>query len=187
MNMKKNELSYGNYVISSHVKGIDDLTNVYDALRSFPHTFFSKLLQRIHEFKSIGKPLGTREDWFLVSEFSFDEGDVAVFFPWKSNVGEKRSVSVRTELGVKEDHVRYTVKEVLDILWWEYFSRSHHDPRRVLPEKIFGRILKNGDKIVPRWYVDVRAYLYPVAGGDMMASHLAAKEYFNSRGWEVAW
>ncbi len=186
MNMKNEGLLLESFSVSSHVKGMNELSDVYDALSGFPEALFSKLLQRIHEFTCIGRLCGESKNCYLISEFTFLEGNIVIFFPWKINGGEKRLVTVHTQAGVKEDQIRYIVKEVLDILWWEYFSRSHHDPQRNLPEKIFGRILGNGEKIVPWWYVDVRAYLCPVLGGDMIASHVAAKEYFQSKGWNIA-
>jgi hypothetical protein len=50
---------------------------------------------------------------------------------------------------------------------------------------IHGKVLSDGQKIIPKFFVEVRAYLHPHPNGDPLSSWAVAEEYFrNHGGWK---
>jgi hypothetical protein len=142
------------------------------------------LFSPLPEFVKIWRPRDGR--WFWVAEFSVDEGRIVrVFFPWCQN----RSGKIRLDesivfYGVQKEKIIVIFEKIVNIFWEKYFLRSYHNPGRKLPNnEIFSRTLSDGRKVVPAWYVDVRAYLNPIENG--FFSHLAAKKWFEEQGYEI--
>lgn len=56
---------------------------------------------------------------------------------------------------------------------------------RDIPSSIHGKKLADGRKVVPKFFVEVRANIHPVNGGDPFLSWLEAERWFNNQGWEI--
>lgn len=170
---------------SIYPENVDVLNRLYDVVGG--NGFSLKyLLSKLPEFRKLKYPRGY--DWFWIAELSVKDGTVDIFFPmcqdWHADLRLNRSIALFAE-GVPEKQYLTIFQKVVDVFWDEYFLRSHHNPKRKLPDEIFSRILADGRKAVPMWYVDVRASLNPVADGDMFLSHLVAKKWFEDQGYVV--
>ncbi|OGI28550.1 MAG: hypothetical protein A2288_03375 [Candidatus Moranbacteria bacterium RIFOXYA12_FULL_44_15] len=181
-------LSVEDYGVMStfYPEDINILNRLYDAVGG-SGAYFKQLFPTLPEFVRIWRPI-SKEDWFWVAEFRVDGKMIEVFFPWCQNwhseIRLDKSIVFCGEDGQKEHLVIF--QKIVDIFWEKYFSQSHHDPRRKLPGGIFSRTLNDGRRVVPVWYVDVRAYLNPVHGGDPVLSHVVARDWFEEQGYEVA-
>ena len=186
--MKRAELD-ANYGVIVDEPGCREINDVYGAM-SFNVMSLEALLRRIPEFASAFRPCDTELDWFWAAMFNFPNGNVTIFFPWYSDRKHGQSVVLRAQNDVINDQVRYIIKEVVSIFWWEYFAHSHHNPNERIPKKIFGRIMSDGRRLVPNWYIDPRANIHPVLNEDgsvdMFRSHLEARKFFENAGWEIA-
>jgi len=56
---------------------------------------------------------------------------------------------------------------------------------RDIPSSIHGKKLADGRKVVPKFFVEVRANIHPVNGGDPFLSWLEAEKWFKDHGWEI--
>lgn len=177
------------YGVVTAEPGCREINNVYGAI-GFNGMLLQCLLEKIPEFKCIFRPFDTKLDWFWAAKFSFSNGNITVFFPWGSDRKSGQSVVLRAQNEVTIDQVRYIIKEIIGIFWWEYFSHSHHNPRGKMPKDVFGRIMPDGRRLVPNWYIDPRANIHPVLNEDgsvdMFLSHLEARRFFENAGWEIA-
>jgi hypothetical protein len=170
-------------------EGIDVINRLFDLI-SGSGEYFKHLFSVLPEFVRIWRPNFAREDWFWVAEFSVAGGGlVEIFFPWcqnrYGNLKLNKSSALRGS-AVREEDAFEMFQRVVDIFWDRYFSRSYHNPKRKLPQEIFSRTLNDGRKVVPGWYVDVRAYFHPI-GGDASASYSMAIDWFRQQGYEIVW
>ena len=60
--------------------------------------------------------------------------------------------------------------------WW--YEKS------IPADGVNGKILPDGRKVIPRFFVEVRAYLHPHSNGEPLSSWTIAEEWFRNLGWE---
>lgn len=186
MSTKKKKFEFEEYGTSIYPDGIDILNRLYDAVGG-DGPYIEHLLRNIPGFARLWRP--DQGDWFWVAEFMAGEVfKVVILIPWchdwEGNLKLDKSIAL-CAAGVPEKDYLNVLQKVIDCFWDKYFVFPRHDHERKLPGEILSRTLDDGRKAVPMWYVDVRASLNPVAGGDMFFSHLAARKWFEDQGYLV--
>lgn len=183
INRKDFSTQYGD---SIYPESIDILNRLYD-VGGLNRPFIAHLIKDIPGFINVcGDDQG---DWFCVVKFLTKENqELGIFFPWCQNwdgdLRLNKSIALCAPNDARDQYLDI-LQKVTDCFWDQYFRRSCHNPRRRMPTEIFYRILEDGQKAVPWWYVDVRASMNPVAGGDPFLSHLDAKKWFEDQGLVV--
>lgn len=128
--------------------------------------------------------------WFWGLYFKVGSGEVAVLFPWGmrglySEIKLDRSIAVYCKGDVSLEKINAILEAIEGAFWTIYFKTKNCHGGKI-PSEIFGRITKEGKRIVPKWYVEVRAKLNPVNNDDPFLSWLEAEKWFQNQGWEIA-
>jgi hypothetical protein len=177
MSSLRKNFSFGEYGEAIYPKDIDVLNRLYDAISLH-------CLKKCQWFTQFLTGL-IKGKWYQIAELSINDGKMLIFFPWRQDwegdIQLDQSIAVCVA-NISEEKYLAIFKNVLDIFWEEYFSKPSRRSNK-LPEKIFSRVLDNGKNAVPKWYVNVRAFLHPVPGGDPFLSHLAARKWFEDQGY----
>lgn len=149
--------------------------------------------KNIRGFKKISNAkTADNYQWFWAMHFELDNKKAAVLFPWAmdwSNMngsGLDRSILIFAENNDRE-FASFIARQLIDQFWGMYFYDKSLIRLRAdtIPDSVFARKLDDGRKVIPRWYVETRAYLNPVSGGDPLQSWLAAENWFLEQGFEI--
>ncbi len=116
-------------------------------------------------------------------KFSFGEDKIIFVIPWGYKFDPHGKLTIYHSENAKEKSIE-VVKKMTDIYWDEYFRRKPYFDEKEIPTSILSRDLPDGKKLIPEWYVEVRAFIHST--GCQFTSWLQAEKWFTDQGYVVA-